>query len=311
MKRITMKNSGENRTITEMFERFIKASLAKGISSRTIETYHSHFKCLSRHLNMEMSLSNLGNDEINSMIISMRASGLAHNSICSYTRVMTTFLHWCETEGFSVPSVPKLKDVETVKETYTDEELKILLKKPGKQADFCEYRNWTIINFLLNSGCRAATVRNIQNRDVLLESNQIMSRHNKNGKIQVIPLCEVMVSILRSFMSVRQGKDTDYLFCNECGQMLSENALKLAIAKYNERRGVQKTSIHLFRHTFARKYLIDCGGDAFTLQRLLGHSTLNMTKHYCAIFDADITKNFDNLSPLAQIKGGDKIRMER
>ena len=312
MKKITMKNSGENSAITEVFERFIKASLAKGVSERTVQTYRSHLKCVSRHLDIEMSFNSLSNDITNGMIVSMRASGLAHNSISSYTRVLRTFFNWCSGEGLSIPSVPKLKDAETVKDTYTDEELKRLLKKPDKQADFCEYRNWVIINFLLNSGCRSATVRNIQIRDVLLDSNQIMSRHNKNGKIQVIPLCEVMVSVLRAYIAVREGKDADYLFCTEYGKMLSENALKLAIVKYNERRGVQKTSIHLFRHTFARKYLIDCGGDAFTLQRLLGHSTLNMTKHYCNIFDADITKNFDSFSPLAQMRGADnKIRMER
>ena len=84
--------------------------------------------------------------------------------------------------------------------------------------------------------------------------------------------------------------------------MLSENALRLAIAHYNRSRGVGKTSIHLFRHTFARKYLVDCGGDAFMLQKLLGHSTLAMTKHYCAIYDADISKNYDRFSPLAQLQ---------
>ena len=94
------------------------------------------------------------------------------------------------------------------------------------------------------------------------------------------------------------------------GSQLTENGLRQSIARYNARRGVQKTSIHLFRHTFARKYLIDCGGDAFTLQKLLGHSTLAMTKHYCAIYDADLTKNYDNFSPLAQMKaGGAKIKM--
>ena len=46
----------------------------------------------------------------------------------------------------------------------------------------------------------------------------------------------------------------------------------------------------------------DSGGDAFTLQRLMGHSTLNMTKHYCSIYDADIAKNYDRVSPLAQIQ---------
>ena len=91
--------------------------------------------------------------------------------------------------------------------------------------------------------------------------------------------------------------------------MLSENALRLAITRYNKSRGVKKTSLHQFRHTFARKYLVDCGGDAFMLQRLLGHSTLNMTKHYCSIFDSDISKNFDRVSPLAQMqKEREKIR---
>ena len=35
-----------------------------------------------------------------------------------------------------------------------------------------------------------------------------------------------------------------------------------------------------------------------------------MTKRYCAIYDADLTKNYDNFSPLAQMKaGGAKIKM--
>ena len=117
----------------------------------------------------------------------------------------------------------------------------------------------------------------------------------------MIPLCSLMVSILRDYMAFRGGESADYLFCDQYGGMLSEYALRHSIALYNQRRGVQKTSIHLFRHTFARMYLVDCGGNAFTLQKLMGHSTLKMTKHYCTIFDADIARNFDAFSPLAQI----------
>ena len=118
-----------------------------------------------------------------------------------------------------------------------------------------------------------------------------------NGNIQAIPLCSRMVNVLRGYMATRGGEEAGYLFCDEYGEMLTENALRLAITHYNRRRGVQKTSIHPFRHTFARKYLVDCGGDAFTLQKIPGHSTLKMTKHYCAIYDADIARNYDRIKP--------------
>ena len=91
MTRISMKNSGENRTVREIFERFLTASLAKGVSERTVKTYRAHFGSVSHHLDMDTSFCRPDNDAINNMIVSMRQSGLAHNSISSYTRVMRTF----------------------------------------------------------------------------------------------------------------------------------------------------------------------------------------------------------------------------
>jgi integrase/recombinase XerD len=77
--------------------------------------------------------------------------------------------------------------------------------------------------------------------------------------------------------------------------------LRQGIETYNLSRGVSKTSIHLFRHTFAQRYLQN-GGDSLYLQKVLGHSTLAMTKHYCNIYDVDLVKTFDTFSPLATIK---------
>jgi integrase/recombinase XerD len=102
-------------------------------------------------------------------------------------------------------------------------------------------------------------------------------------------------------MEIRAGGRNEYLFCDEFGGFLTENALRLAIRKYNTSRGVERTSIHAFRHSFARKYLVDCGGDAFTLQKLMGHSTLKMTRHYCNIFNSDLVENHELHSPLAQM----------
>ena len=105
-----------------------------------------------------------------------------------------------------------------------------------------------------------------------------MFRHTKNRKVQCIPLCQTMVNILRDYIAIRQGDPEEPLFCSEFGTQLTESGLHQAIETYNKSRGVNKTSVHAFRHTFARKYLVDCGGDAFTLQKLMGHSTLVMTK---------------------------------
>ena len=294
-------NGHFSKPLAEVFEEFVISKTAQGVSEVTLATYRQHIRSISNHLDIQKPIESLTRKDLEGMIVSMRASGLAHNSISSYCRVLRTFSNWCQKRGLNIPDLPNIKDKEAMKETYTDEELLALLKRPPKNCSFCDYRNWVIVNFLMNSGCRSSSLRNIQNRDVNLETRQVILRHNKNGKIQSVPLCSTMVSILREYMPVRGGKPEDYLFCDQYGGMLSMNGLRLAIARHNQSRGVQKTSAHLYRHTFARKYLVDCGGDAFMLQRLLGHSTLKMTKHYCAIYDADIAKDYDRFSPLAQM----------
>lgn len=288
-------------TIREAFESYLRASEAAGRADDTLKTYKEHFDCISKYLNVDMRITELMKSDTDEMVCSMRNSSLSYNSVCSYVRVFRAFLHWAQKEGYTDVEMKNMKSLETIKETYTDEELLKLLKKPKKNCSFCEFRNWVIVNFFVNSGCRAATLRNIQNKDVDLKNHQVVYRHTKTKNIQLVPLCDKMVTILREYMNIRRGEASDFLFCNEYGKMLTEGTLRLAIERYNNTRGVDKTSLHMFRHTFARKYLIDCGGDAFRLQKLLGHTTLDMTKHYCKIFDSDISENYNQFSPLENL----------
>ena len=224
-------NGHNGQSVAEVYQDFIFAKTAEGVSDITIRNYHQHLHNISKYLDIEMNMRSLSKRDLEDMICAMRAAGLAHNSISTYVRVLRTFLNWCQKEGRANLTIPNMKDKETVKETYSDEELSLLLQKPDANCSFPEYRNWVIINFLLNSGCRAATVRNIQNRDVDLGARQIVYRHTKNGKVQTVPLCSKMVSILRDYMTIRKGEPVEYLFCDQYGGMLSENALRLAIAK--------------------------------------------------------------------------------
>jgi integrase/recombinase XerD len=299
MSKIQMKTAN---TVQETFDRFILVKKAAGLADKTLESYQQHFHAISKYIDPAADIAAIDKEYFNAAISAMRERGLKPNSLRSYTRTIKSFLSWCNVEEITAVNIPLFKAEDTVKETYTDKELEILLKKPNmKTCKFAEFRNWVIINFLMNSGCRASTVRNIQMRDVDFENNVVHFRHTKNKKAQIIPLCRMMCQILVEYMKIRGGEPDEYLFPNDRGEQLTENALRCSISKYNKRRGVATTSIHSFRHTFARKYLLDCGGNAFTLQKLLGHSTLDMTKHYCAVFNADIVKNYDNLSPLAQL----------
>ena len=81
----------------------------------------------------------LSKRDLESMVCEMRAAGLAHNSISTYVRVLRTFLNWCQREGRANLTIPNMKDKETVKETYTDEELSLLLQKPKSDCSFREY----------------------------------------------------------------------------------------------------------------------------------------------------------------------------
>ena len=70
-----------------------------------------------------------------------------------------------------------------------------------------------------------------------------------------------------------------------------------AVRRYNIERGVTKTSIHLFRHTFAKNFII-AGGGMVQLQALLGHATLEMSRHYVNIYGLDLKRDIEKLNPL-------------
>lgn len=139
MKEITL-NLGT--TIADTFNDFIIARKAKGLAEKTLESYKSHFKAIARHLDMSRNIEDLNKSDTENMIASMRDSGLATNSINSYTRLLKAFLSWCNEEDITQFNIKIYRSEETVKETYTDRELAILLKKPKvRECCFGEYRD--------------------------------------------------------------------------------------------------------------------------------------------------------------------------
>ena len=302
---VTKIKKDEELSEQNLVESFLSAKRIEGCSEKTLKYYNATIQAMLDGIGK--SIKYIVTDDIRCYLTEYQAKKKSSKvTIDNIRRILSSFFSWLEDEDYILKSpvrrIHKVKTGTNIKETYSDEELMLLLKKPDKNCTFNEYRTWVIINLLLNNGCRASSIRCIQIQDVDLENRQIILRHTKNGKMQAIPLCSMLIPILREYLATRGGSPSDYLFCTQYGDQLGRDTLRNSIARYNKSRGVEKTSTHLFRHTFARKYLVDCGGDAFALQRLLGHSSLKMTKHYCAIYDSDLANNYDNFSPLAKMK---------
>ena len=68
------------------------------------------------------------------------------------------------------------------------------------------------------------------------------------------------------------------------------------VVKIGKRAGIASAHPHRFRRTFAVQFLRN-GGDIFTLQMLLGHSSLEMVKHYAKLAAIDAEQAHRRASP--------------
>lgn len=202
-------------TFKQLFDDFLISSKAKGLAEKTLKSYASHAKTLEYYMNLDVPVEEMKQRDFEVVINAMRDKGLSPNTIQSYLRTISAFFSWCRLNGVYAPEVPKFKGVEVVKDTYTDEELLVLLKKPDlKKCNFSEYRNWVIVNLFMDCGCRAATIRAIEIRDLDLVNGLISYRHTKNRKTQVLPLSSEMMSILQEY-----GHGTELVMKISTGQI--------------------------------------------------------------------------------------------
>ena len=305
-------------TIREAFQQFQRHNQVGNLAEDTIRYYDDKSKYLFAFIgNIDVPITTITPDVLDNYILSMKEQGnLSDATINNRLRMVRAFLYYCMERGW-MPSYPvrMIRATDKQKEPYTQEELKRLLKRPNTNTcTFAEYRNWVMVNFLLATGCRAGTLVELKVQDVDLSAGMVFFRHMKARNQITVPLSQSMVKILQEYLTYRGGENEAPLFVSERGTGMTISTLENAIYSYNRSRGVDKTSIHLFRHTFAKMY-IQAGGDPFRLQKLLGHSDLTMTRHYVALYADDLKANYDRLNPLEQFKReagqGEKIKMKK
>lgn len=74
-------------------------------------------------------------------------------------------------------------------------------------------------------------------------------------------------------------------------------SVRIMINRIGHNAKVPHAYPYRFRHTFAVNYLIN-GGDVFSLQKLMGHKTIEMTMRYVHFLKSDIGNIHRNASPV-------------
>lgn len=296
---------------------FIVEQKAKGNSKATIDFYNRFYKKLKAFIEttgetvQECPIGYLESDVVRASFIAFLGD-VNQQTINSYLRGYRAFGNYSEEQGYIKYFRCPIKEIEPpIKQVYTDRELEKLLVKPDIRC-YSEYRNWVIINLLLGTGARANTIINIKIGDVDLEEGYVFFNTTKAHKVVRIQLTKKLKGVLSEFITYwRTGGDLDeddYLFANEYDEQLTRGGLSNAIANYNKRRGVEKTSIHLFRHCFAKNW-ITSGGDIIRLAKILTHSELEMVKRYANLYDNDMENAVEEHSTLSKLrtKSGETI----
>ena len=233
---------------------------------------------------------------------------------------LRSFYAWLNIEfGIPTPFVhltpPKFQ--KQVIEVFTKEEIELLLKacvyaresNPHDRKSFVTRRpsanrDKAILLTLLDTGLRASELCSLKVGDVDLKTGKVMVRSGisggaKGGKARITFLGKASRKGVWLYLATREdGENLESpLFTSVADRPFNRNSLRVLIRRIGERAGIPHVHPHKFRHTFATTYLRS-GGDVFTLQALLGHSTLEMVRHYTQIAEMDMEAAHRKASPV-------------
>ena len=237
--------------------------------------------------------------DLRAFIAHLQAKGNGNGTPRQNAVVVKGFSRWLLFEGKlqanPFTTVNLAKPPRKIPEPFSDQEAKLLLKATHHTRD--PQRNKAILLVLLDSGLRVSELVGLELEHIRFEDGTAMAKVlGKGSKEREVPLGKQAVKELRKYLNCRNSGP---LFTNGHGKPLSVRRVEELIKECAKLGGVngKRTSPHIFRHTFARKYLLN-GGDPFSLQQILGHSNLETVKLYIHLWSSDIQAQHRKFSPV-------------
>lgn len=309
---------------------FLQFKAAEGLSARTIKSYprdlHQWMEYLGERqvgqiaaVDLRQYLAYLLTEYQPRRLTGHNEEKLSPKTVRNVWVTLASFFHWASDEfqitnvmktvpapKFEIPPVEPFKreDVEAIlkvcdfcREAKTDDRHKFSMRRATG------YRDKAIIMLLLDTGVRASELCALRIGDIEMQTGKVQIRHGvaggaKGRKGRIVYLGKTSRKALWRYLVNREdGEDPEApLFIGHFSRPLTRDGLRQLVASLGEKAGVKKVYPHRFRHTFAITYLRS-GGDLFTLQRLLGHATLEMVQHYARIAEIDVESAHRKASP--------------
>lgn len=293
---------------------------SEGKSPRTVEWYSRVISYLAGYARQQGLSAQLGDIDIllvRGFILHLQTKtrwsdhphfpypngNLAPISVQTYVRGLRAFSTWLHKEGYTEDNLladlkPPKAPSKLVKILTEHEVSSILSCLEPNTASGC--RDSAIVITMLDTGIRLSELASLQMADTHIDEFYVKLM-GKGSKERVVPIGgvaqKVLLRYIFHFRPEPLFRSEDNLFLTLDGRPLSSNAVRLIMSRLSEKSGVKRFHAHLCRHTFATNYLIN-GGDIFSLQQILGHTSLEMVRRYVTLASTQVRVQHRKFSPM-------------
>jgi len=288
--------------LKEAIAEFLKNRRVKGYSEHTIYDQTLKINFFADYIGHELGIEQLTVAALNGYYLFLVDRKLSSVTIKNYITVVRTFLNWCFaqeyisqklTERFRLPKAKqKVIHILTTTEIHT---LLNMFDRSTKKG----LRNYCICMLMLDCGLRLNEAATLQIENIQL-NEKYMIVDGKGNKQRIVPIGAAAAESIEKYLALR-GSETGNLFYIANQKPLTHDAISMLFAKLKKTTGIKRIKPHLLRHTFATMYL-ENGGNIYSLQVILGHTSLEMVKKYLHLSRKKILRDFYKFSPMDNLE---------
>jgi site-specific recombinase XerD len=285
-------------------EHFLLFKKSQGLAERTLNDYHYHVSQFFQN----SRLSSMGNYEALRLAVMnyfAESSNLSPSTFNMRRKTLKVFFNWAMDEGIisdhPLDGIKKRKEDEKPRSVKEDQ-IKSLLSSL-KLNTYVGVRDYALILLTMDTGIRPSEAFGLIIGDFNFKALEVNIPPSvaKTRVSRTLPLTAITVDAIRKLIMARHSdwKETIPLFCTEDGQPMNRFVWDKRLNYYSQQIGVKIRPYDL-RHSFAVMFL-RYGGNAFSLQRTLGHTNLSMTKRYVSLTENDLHQQHSIATPINRL----------